>query len=245
MAGTSVATARAPESANGAEPPTRTIRTRTALPAGRAVVGGFLVVLAATAVFVSYTRATTDPQERFVVARRTLAPGTSLAPADLTLSPMRLTGSIGFRSVEPLIGATVLGPIGRGELVQPNAVLAGRGRPTERELSIPIDSARAVSGDLRPGDLVDVAATFGSGADAYTLFVVRKALVLSRDQSGGSLSGNSAEVLVVSLPQASDALAVAHAISVGQLTVVRATGADAAGPDPYRAPAAPVVDEAS
>ena len=216
-----------------------TIRRRTGLPTGRAVVGGLLVAVAATLVFTAYTHATSRPEDRFVVARRTLAPGTRLTRADLTTAPMRLHSSIGFRSVTPLLGATVLGPVGRGELVQPTAVLASRNRSPERELSIPIESARAVSGDLRSGDRVDVAATFGSGEQAYTVFVLRQALVLDRRPGGGGLQADTGEVLVLSLPSATDALAVAHAVSVGQLSVVRATGTDPAGTEPYRAPAAP------
>ena len=221
----------------------RTIRKRVTLPAGRAVVGGFLVALAATIVFAAYTGATSEPQQRVVVARRALAPGVHLTAADLTLAPMQVPSSVGFRSVRPLLGATVVGPVGRGELIQPTAVVSSGGRATERQLSLPIDSSRAVSGDLRAGDRVDVAATFGSGADAYTVFVVRAAQVLSRQQAGGGLGSNRSEVIVLSLPSATDALAVAHAISVGQLTVVRATGAPVATGEPYRAPATPAAEE--
>ena len=237
MAETATAVSTAPAQ-NGAAP-ARTIRRRVTLPGGRAVVGGFLIALSATIVFAAYTGATTKPQPRVVVARHPLAPGAHLAPGDLTLVPMQVPSSVGFRDIAPLVGATVVAPLGRGELIQPSAVVAGGGRPSERQLSLPIDSARAVSGDLRPGDRVDVAATFGSGTDAYTLFVVRAAHVLGRQQAGGGLGSNKNEVLVLSLPSATDALAVAHAVSVGQLTVVRATGAPLATGDPYRAPASP------
>jgi Flp pilus assembly protein CpaB len=228
---------------NGQAGPGRTIRRRTTLPAGRAILGGFLVALAATGVFAAYTGATTEPQQRYVVARHALAPGVHISRADLALVPMDVPSSIGFRTVTPLLGATVVGPVGRGELLQPSGVVATRSRAAERQLSIPIDTARAVSGDLRAGDRVDVAATFGSGQEAYTVFVVRGAQVLSRQQAGGGLGGSRSEVLVVSLPTATDALAVSHAISVGQLSVVRATGAPPAGVDPYKAPATPVAAE--
>ena len=221
----------------------RTIRRRGTLPSGRAALGGFLVALAATIVFAAYTGATSQPQQHVVVARHALAPGVHLTRGDLTLAPMRVPSSVGFRSITPLLGATVVGPLGRGEIVQANGVVASGGTATERQLSVPIDSARAVSGDLRSGDRVDVAATFGSGVDAYTVFVVRSALVLQRQQAGGGLGSNRGEVIVLSLPSATDALAVAHAISVGQLTVVRATGAPLATGDPYRAPASPAVEE--
>jgi Flp pilus assembly protein CpaB len=233
------ATATAVSHGNGQAPPGRTIKRRVTLPAGRAVVGGFLVAVAATGVFAAYTGATTAPQQRYVVARRALAPGVHLTAADLALAPMDLPTGVGFRSVTPLLGATVVGPVGRGELIQAGGVIDSGSRVADRQLSIPIDSSRAVSGDLRAGDRVDVAATFGSGQDAYTVFVVRNAQVLSRQQSGSGLGGTRSEVIVVSLPSSTDALAVSHAISVGQLSVVRATGALLAGDEPYRAPATP------
>lgn len=236
MVGVATAPPREQAATNGEG---RTIRRRTPLPGGRAVVGGFLVAIAAVGVLAAYSHATSKPESRYVVARHPLAPGRHLTRSDLALAPMRVPGTIAFRSVEPLLGATVVGPVGRGELLQPSAVIAGRGRAGDRQLSIPIDSSRAVAGDLRPGDRVDVAATFGSGEDAYTSFVVRDALVLARQQAGGTLGNRSGEVLVVALPSGSDALAVAHAISVGQLSVVRATGAPPASADPYRAPATP------
>jgi Flp pilus assembly protein CpaB len=227
---------------NGA-PPARTIRRRVALPAGRALVGGFLVAASLLGVFAAYTGATTETQRRYVVARRSLAPGVHLSASDLALVPMDVPAGIGFRSVTPLLGATTVGPVGKGELIQPSGVVATGSRVADRQLSIPIDSSRAVSGDLRAGDRVDVAATFGSGQDAYTVFVVRNAQVLSRQQSGSGLGGTRSEVIVVSLPSSADALAVSHAISVGQLSVVRATGALLAGEDPYRAPATPASAE--
>jgi Flp pilus assembly protein CpaB len=223
---------------NGARP----IRRRQSLPGGRAVVGGFLVAISLAATFAAYTRATTTPQRRYIVARHALTVGTRLTRADLALAPMTLPSAVGFTRIETALGATVVGPIGRGELVQPSSLLDTGSRPGYRQLSLPIESARAVSGGLRPGDRVDVAATFGAGADAYTLFVVRGAEVLARNDGNGTLGARRDEVIVLALPSASDALAVAHAISVGQLSVVRATGAQPAGPNTYRAPASPADD---
>ena len=145
------------------------------LPAGRAVVGGFLVALAATIVFAAYTGR--DHRRRSSESSSPAAPsrpGVHLTRADLTLAPMQVPSSVGFRAVTPLVGATVVGPR-RPRRVDPGQRRGRRtaaGRPSASS-RCPIDSSRAVSGDLRAGDRVDVAATFGSGADAYTLFVVR------------------------------------------------------------------------
>jgi Flp pilus assembly protein CpaB len=220
---------------NGARP----IRRRTALPGGRAVVGGFLVAVAMAGTFAAYTSATATPQQRYVVARHALTVGSRLTRVDLTLTPMRLPSAVGFTSIDAVLGATVVGPVGRGEVLQSSSLLDTGSRPGDRQLSVPIESARAVGGELRAGDRVDVAATFGTGSDAYTVFVVRGAQILARNDGSGSLGARQDEVIVLALPSATDALAVAHAIAVGQLSVVRATGAQPAGPEPYRAPAAP------
>src|SRR5687768_720166 len=50
----------------------RAVRRRSALPTGRAVVGGFLVALAALGIFAAYSSATAGPTTSYVVARRDL-----------------------------------------------------------------------------------------------------------------------------------------------------------------------------
>jgi Flp pilus assembly protein CpaB len=234
---------RSAELERGVEPdaePVRTLRRRRSLPGGRAVVGGFLVMVAMLGVYVTSISATDEPTQRYVVARRDLAPGAAITGADLTTVamglPPRIASSRAFTDTQQLVGSIVIGPIAAGELVQASSVIDKRGGTGEREMSIPVDADRSVAGGLRPGDRVDVAATFGTGDQAYSIFVVRGARVLARADGGGPLGDRGRETLTLSLESASDALALAHAVSAGQLTVVRSTGAPEAGGDPYRAP---------
>lgn len=218
----------------------RPLRRRRSLPGGRAVLGAFLVTAASAGVFAAYTGANGRPDQRYVVARRALVPGSAITAGDLTGLPMRLPAGLAadraFTDARQLVGAVVIAPLAPGELVQASAVLHKRGGPQTREVSITLESGRSVAGTLRPGDRVDVAGTFGAGEQAYTLFVVRAAEVLARSDIRGALGDRGGEVLTLSLGSADDALALAHAVSAGQLTVVRATGAEPAGADPYRAP---------
>lgn len=100
----------------------------------------------------------------------------------------------------------------------------GAGAPAERyrEVSFAVPSARALMGDLEPGDRVDVVSTF----DARTTVVVQRAVVLAASAGGDDAMVMSDEVVVtLALDDAADALAVAHGAAVGELTVLRSTRA--------------------
>lgn len=210
----------------------RLVRPRRSLPGGRAVVGAFLVTLAAVGTFVAYVQATSQPTTLYVVARHNLNLGDRLAASDLALAPMRLPAEMAARraftkaAAPGLVGATVVAPMATGELIQASALMAG-GPAGDRQLSFAIDPARAVGGHLVSGESVDVLATFGTGAEATTSVVVRGARVVSRIDSGGSLGAKASEVIVLELTSASDTLAVTHAVDSGQLTLVRSGAAPA------------------
>jgi len=215
---------------NGARP----LRRRRTLPGGRAVVGGFLVALAAVGVFAGYTSATADARRPYLVARQDLALGHRITRADLATLPMDLPSILRakvYRDPSQLLGALVIGPVSRGELVQSSNVLSKDQSPLDRQISFPIDSARAVSGQLRRGELVDVLVTYGTGADGYTAAVVQGARVADRSVTRGSLSDRGSEVITLAVASAADTLAVAHAVSAGTVILVRAgaPGVEAAG----------------
>jgi Flp pilus assembly protein CpaB len=204
------------------------------------VVGGFLVAVALVGTFAAYTSATHDTRVGYLVAAHDLTVGDRIGAQDLTFAKMQLPAgrNHAFRNPQTLIGATVVGPIAQGELIQTSEVVDKASAATEREVSIPIDPARAVGGHLIAGDLVDVAATFGTGEGAYSLYVVRRAKVLESRANKGTLGSSQGLVVTLALPSGTDALAVAHAMTAGQITLVRSTGTspDTGGSDTYRAP---------
>lgn len=223
----------------------RSVRRRVALPNGRAVVGGFLVAVSLLALFAAYSGAAAGPGTSFVVARRDIPIGTRLQAGDLALRPMDLPDDIAdgaaFRGGATLVGATTVGPIRKGELVQASGVVRSRGEPAELEVSFAIERAKALAGSLRPGERVDVLATFGSGDDSYTVVVVRQARVLDARRSDEGFAGDHTDVVLVAVASAGEALALTHALHAGDVTLVRASP-EAAGAPPggtYRAPAAP------
>jgi Flp pilus assembly protein CpaB len=221
----------------------RAVRPRRTLPGGRAVAGGFLVALAAIGIFAAYTGATSGDSRRYLVASQDLALGHRLSKADLASLPMDLPPFLrgrAYRDPTGLVGAVVIGPVAKGELIQASDVLVRPGGSADREISFPIESARAVDGQLKPGEFVDVLASYGSGNDGYTMAVMRGARVVHRSQPRGTLGDGADEVITLAIPDRGDTLAVAHAVNTGSVTLVRAAAApDGQGPADgatYRAP---------
>lgn len=225
--------------ANGQPPAPRPLRRRRALPGSRAVVGGVLVAAAAVGLFAAYTQASSGPETSYVVVRHPVAAGTRLSPGDLTLAPMDLPPELAsrvFRRVDEVAGSTLVAPLGARELVQPSALVAARAGGSGRVVSFPFERARL--GSLKQGERVDVVATYGTGADAYTGVVLTQALVVDVDRSKSALGDASSAVLTLGVDDPAAEVALAHALQTGKLTVVVATGAaPPSGPPPtYRAP---------
>lgn len=221
----------------------RTVARRATLPNRRAILGGFLVALSALGIFSAYARATAGPTTSYVVARHDVPLGTQLSEDDLVTLPMDLPSAVAdhavFDRTVAVVGATTIGPIRRGELVQAGDLVRKQSGPGELEVSFEIGAARALAGGLRPGERVDVLATFGAGNDAYTVVVVQQARVLATASTRSPLSTGS-EVISLAVATSDDALALTHAVNAGEVTLVRSTGSTPSGPagQTYRAPAA-------
>jgi Flp pilus assembly protein CpaB len=168
-------------------------------------------------------------QQTIVVANRSVAIGERLNSSTLSTINVDRNSTIadhGFTSIESLSGSVALGPIGEGELIQRSAVLTDSSNVPSREFSFPIDRDRALNGDLRPGERVDVLATYGSGSDATTTVLARDARVIrSTDAKSGSLGSSGKLIITLALPSADQLLDAAHAAQVASITVVRSTRA--------------------
>jgi Flp pilus assembly protein CpaB len=205
----------------------RTIERRRTLPGGRAVVGGFLIAAAAVITFSAYTSATRTPRQSYVVAARSLSPGTRIGPDDLRVVALDVPDA-GARSqlfggTAQLVGASVLAPIPAGSLVEASAVVGRGGAPGTREISISVDRSRAVGGTLKPGEFVDVLSTFGQGAGSSTVVMVPHVEVLTVSAAGGGAIGETAtEIIVLAAPDGPSAEAIADAAIATQITLVRA-----------------------
>jgi Flp pilus assembly protein CpaB len=209
----------------GGDAHARTVRRRKGLPGSRAVVGGLLVAASAVGLFAAASRSSDGPTESFVVAREELAAGTRLEASHLALLPMELAPEVRarvFDRADPLLGTTLVAPLAAGELVQASAVVARRGDSASRELSFTIERGRLGAG-VKQGERADLLATYGTGNEAFTAVVVRQALLVSIERARTGESGPT--TVTVAVEEAADALALAHALQLGKITMVRATGA--------------------
>jgi Flp pilus assembly protein CpaB len=223
---------------NGERP--RSPVRRRPLPGGRAVVGGFLVAASAVGMYAASARVQDEPGESYVVTRHALAPGARLAAADLTRTPLELPPSLAaraFREPHSLVGATVVAPLAAGELVQASAVIAKPSEPASREVTFAVPRA-TLAASLEAGERIDVIATYGSGAEAVSTFVLRQAMVVALDGGRPRVPEGDDVAVTVAVADPSDAVALAHAVQMGRLTVVRSTGAPplSGNPPTYRPP---------
>jgi len=204
----------------------RPVRRRRALPAGRAVVGGFLVAASAVGVFGAWRASTGGPTARYVVVTSDVAPGERLERGDLALVALDLPPAqrhVAFTDIGLLVGATALSALSDGQLVQSSEVAKPVGAPSRAQISLRIDPGAAVGGDLRPGDTVDVIATYTAGGTPDTSTIGRDALVvkvLTDDQRVGSAGA----IVVVLAVRPSEIEPIAAAAAAGHVTLARTTG---------------------
>lgn len=194
------------------------------------MVGGLLVALAAVITWLAVTSSERRAGHTVVVATRAIAPGERIEESALEMRTVVIDDEIAshdFASTSQLIDGVMLGPVAEGEVIQRSAVLQDTSQQRLRQFSFPVDRERALNGDLRAGERVDILATFGSGSEATTTVLARNALILrSVEQKSGTLSSSGKLILTAGLQSADQVLDAAHAAQVADLTVVRATLAE-------------------
>jgi len=148
----------------------------------RAVLG-ILLMLVATGASMLFWMATSDTRS-VVVATRDLPAGSTLGPADLAITRVRVDDSI-YAAAIP--GSAIVGLSGQslGEPIHANQILARaqvsshpRLGPDQLALTIPISPDSAVGGALQPGDDVEVLLTIDKGKpEAKTAVVLPRVTV--------------------------------------------------------------------
>lgn len=215
----------------------RSVDRRRSLPGGRAVVGAFLVTLAAVGIFTAYLRSNAVPTTTYVIATRDLAPGDVLTAGDLTTVPIDLPNDQAGRTIanpEAMVDRIVLSPLFQGELIGLGDTGDARELPGTSSLTVPIETSRALGGNLAAGDRVDVIATF----EETTRFVAVNLPIIETVTDGTVTS----VTLATSSP--TTVLAVANAIDTATVFLaLNNTDADASTTKPVK-PGAEVLNPA-
>lgn len=218
--------------------PARSVRRRRGLPGSRAVVGALLVAVAAVGMFAASSRSSERPGHSYAVTSHAMAVGARIQDADLEFVAMDLRPGLranAFESRQVLLGATLVAPLSAGELVQASAVVARKGDAASRELTFLLERGRVGPG-VKEGERADLVATYGTGTEAFTSVVVRQALIVAIERARSSSGESGAATVTVSIDDPNDSLALAHAIQLAKITLVRSTGAPPlpAVPSTYR-----------
>jgi pilus assembly protein CpaB len=210
--------------------PNRRVAGRSTRPSGRAALGALLVVLSGVGLYLATVASTKERVTTYVVAARDITKGQVVTENDVRTEPLRLSELVSQRAfADPsvLVGAIALVPLGEGELVQVSAMQ--QGGPAMRAMSFPIESARAVAGDISPGDHIDVVATFDREGTTVTETVLRGLEVLAINRGGVDATSSTPLVIRVGIKDAQQQEVLAHALNVGKLFVVRANDAGVPG----------------
>lgn len=173
-------------------------RTRSArwLPTRRSVTGAILVAVAASGVLVAHRSADAAPSQRWVVLTGDVPAGHAVTADDLGTIAIDLPAGVAAISgdeASELIGRVTRSPGEALDLLRPSDLHEpGRfARPGSVELALELSAARALSGTVRTGDLVDVLATDPHGTGTHTVATrARVSHVHDRDRDGIGASGN-------------------------------------------------------
>jgi hypothetical protein len=139
----------------GPPPPDRSLGRRSSLPAGRAIVGATLVVIAAVLTFVGYVLATAKPTQTYLVAVTRIEPNQPLSPSQFRAVngdlPPEVQASI-FRSFDQLKDQVLVTALPAGALAAKTNFVPGTA--VGSRYNVPFTAAEAKLNGVKPGDTV-------------------------------------------------------------------------------------------
>ena len=142
---------------------------------------------------------------------------TASVPADDLLTARFVTTG----KMESIVGQLTMRAIPAGDPIVESDLLEVQNRQGLRAMSVPIDQTRAVNGQLAPGDSVDVVLV-QDGVATYIASGLEVLDVPSSDTNALGARTGYAPTLAV---DATEALRIASALDVGEVHIIRSTGA--------------------
>lgn len=206
---------------------------RRTLPTGRAVLGGFLVALAAVVVFAAALSGSGNHERTYVVASQALSAGTVITVGDVGTARMQLpSGSrtSAFTQPSSLVGRALAVPVQAGELIQTSMLTPASPQSSLRPVNASVDPDSLA--DLTSGEKVDVLTTTGTGSSTQVSVVMRGAVLVDvGHMSSGVLSGPSSSVVVtLGVSTLGEVEAIVQAQAAGTISLVAAEPSDGTGP---------------
>jgi Flp pilus assembly protein CpaB len=194
------------------------------------IVAGLLGLLLTVAVL---RRA--DERRPVAVAARDLSPGAALTESSIRYEQVKMDDSLLGTVLQPddvkrLRDSVAAYPIAAGELVHRRSVRPAAAPDGKRAMSIAIDPARAVNGELEAGDRVDV--ILASSHEVSIIVADAEVLGVGRPDRGGAFGGVDDKFTVTLAVDAHESQLVAAGIAGGDIVVARTTGARPAGSTP-------------
>jgi pilus assembly protein CpaB len=176
-----------------------------------------------------------DERQAVAVAARDLAPGTVVTDAALRYEDVKMDDSLLGTVLAPddvkrLERSVVAYPIADGELIPRRALRPAAAPAGKRAMSIPIDPARAVNGELASGDRVDV--IFAGDHEVSIIVADAEVLSVSRPDRGGAFGGIDDKFTITLAVDAHESELVAAGLAGGDIVITRTTGARPAEPVP-------------
>lgn len=219
MPGTTAAAGAQRGDERQAAPPPRVPTPRTRLSRGHVlmVVAGLVAVLGNLVLLTGG-----ETSRPAVLAARDLVPGTVVRSGDLSVATVPDDDSLAGLAEDPdaLVGLVVTDRVETGDLLRRNDAVEPTAVDREvRHLSVPIPPERAVGGDLRPDDRVDVIGASEEGAR----YLVTDVRVVAVGQPSAGLGQLTQHHVVLEVDPAG-ALCLADALDGDRLDVVRSTG---------------------
>ncbi len=174
----------------------------------------------------AFERADAAPDTSYLVARSPLIPGSAVEPGDIGPIPIRLPDEIAATAVSEsaeVLGGIVVRAVHVGELLASTDVVGPDVAATRLRgftLAVELDRARALNGNLVPGERVDVIA-IDRDAPGGGSVIASDAAIFDVAEAGGVSTLGGALTVTLHVAKVSEATAVAAAADENALILAR------------------------
>jgi Flp pilus assembly protein CpaB len=168
------------------------------------------------------------------ISARDLAQDTRIESGDVQLAQVRMSSGLLARyatSADDIQGSVITRSVGAGELISLNSLASASSLTEGRSITIPVSPEHAAGGDLRPGDRIDVFATFDAGdIRSRTALLARAVGVQDIMRAAGLALEEKSLIGVTVAATPEEAARIAFAVRNADIDVVRITGPVTADP---------------